>query len=94
MADPVLKTITTTAWNKVATNVYAGFISLATQTTSPARFAVTYRDTGGAAPSNADNTDGNLALVLEPGLNPIESSSAIDIYVIATSGEGTVRVAV
>ena len=85
MSDPVIVAITPAdAWQKVATNVTAGFVWVKD---SRAGYLQTYRVTGAAAPT----LESEGVSLLAPGL-PIEASSGIDVDVMATRHVGSVRV--
>lgn len=85
MADPVIVACTKDIWTKVATNVTTGYVWI--KDSGPNVYFQTYRDTGGAAPS--DNADAvNMSL---PGM-PIAATAGIDVYIQPVKVDGSVRV--
>lgn len=85
MADPAIVACTADTWVKVATNVTTGFVWIADS--APNVYVQTYRDTGGAAPTN----DNDAVRMPSPGM-PISASAGIDVYIKARKVAGSVRV--
>ena len=83
MADPVIKACPEGVWTIVAPSVLNGIIHVLK---TGVLYVQTYRDTGGAAPSDAsEEVPFNSEL-------QIASSAAIDVYVKSKGGDGSVRV--
>lgn len=78
MADPVIVSVGI-AWTPVATNVNSGRIKIADNVGS---MRVTYRETGGAAPTGT--TDGGKEDDVEGEYLMISHSTPIDVYMINT----------
>ena len=85
MADPAVVACPKDVWTKVATNVTSGAVHVLD--TAPNVYKQTYRDTGGAAPS--DDTD---AVNLIRPTDIISASSGIDVYIKPVGVAGSVRV--
>jgi hypothetical protein len=85
MVDPSVVACTVDTWVKVATNVTAGYVWILDS--APTSYLQTYRDTGGAAPTN----DNDAVLFPPPGM-PISASAGIDVYIKARGVAGSVRV--
>jgi len=87
MANPLIVSCPVGAWTVVASGITAGTIYNMT----PSReFMQTYRMAGDAAPST--NADGVFAFN-DPGAPlAISASDAIDVYLMAIDGVGSVRV--
>jgi len=86
MADPVIIEITPAdTWQLVATNVTQGFIHIIG---GPARYVQTYRDTGEAAPTDAEE---GVSFDIS-GSEAIAATLGIDVYVQARGIPGKVRV--
>lgn len=88
MADPVITAITEGEWVKVATNVLAGQVHRLSNV--PNVYLQTYRLTGGAAPTL--ESEGVLAFQRGDVTEQISASAAIDAYMWAKGGDGSVRV--
>ena len=86
MADPVITATPKDVWTKVATNKTTGFVHIHKKSAS---YLQTYRLTGGAVPAAGDPAEG--VEMLEPGAE-IKSSAGIDVYIMALSVDGVVRV--
>ena len=84
MADPVIVPCPAGAWTKVTTNVTAGIVHILK--TDPDKYLQTYRDTGGAAP-----TDLSEAVPFDTPLQ-ISAAAGIDVYVQPIGAAGSVRV--
>ncbi|MCK4500842.1 hypothetical protein KAU11_10105, partial [Candidatus Babeliales bacterium] len=84
MADPQVVPCPADAWTKVATSVLTGVIHI--HNNKPSLYLQTYRDTGGAAPTNKDD-----ALPFNEPLI-ISDSNGIDVYVRPVDEAGSVRV--
>lgn len=87
MADPAIVPCAADVWTKVATNVSgnpAGFIHVKTQ--KGVSIEQTYRDTGGAAP-----TDLSTAIKFVKPTMEINSSVGIDVYLYPHGKAITVR---
>ena len=90
MADPAITALTVDVWTKVATAVAAGQVHILETAGSEGESLIylqTYRTTGGTAPTL--KTEG---IPLNKLSTPIESSFSIDVYIMATGADGTVRV--
>ena len=83
MADPVVVPCPADVWTLVATNQTTGLIHILK--TEPHLYLQTYRDTGGAAP-----TDKVGAVPFEKVLQ-ISASAGIDVYVMAVKKAGSIR---
>lgn len=89
MADPVFVNCPAGAWTKVATAITSGRIWRAS--TSPSKYLHTYRDTGGAAPTQS--SEGMPIFVdTEQDVEPVSASAAIDLYIWPINAPGRVRV--
>jgi len=86
MADPVIVPCTAGVWTKVATNVTAGLIHIKDNFSE---WQQTYKDTGGAAPTNGDYST-SVAFV-NPTME-ISASAGIDVYLDPRKTAGSVRV--
>lgn len=87
MADPAVITCTADTWVVVATAVKSGEIHRLSEL--PSKYLQTYRDTGGAAPT--DDTD--AAEVFWGSTSATISNTVdIDVYVKAIGKAGKVRV--
>lgn len=87
MADPVIVACPKDVWTKVATNQTTGMIHILK--TDSNSYAWTYRDTGEAAP--ALPTTKPEAVPFNPALQ-ISASAGIDVYVMPSGEDGSVRV--
>ena len=88
MADPVLVDCPSNVWTKVATNVTTGQIHKKDET--PQEYLSTYRDTGGAAPT--DKEEGVAIFVADKLTEIISAAAAIDVYIYPITSIGKVRV--
>ena len=84
MANPIVVTCTKNTWVKVATNVTSGLVHILDFT--PNLYLQTYRITGDPAPTLL--TD---AVPLE-NKDEISATSGIDVYIMAVTDDGKVRV--
>lgn len=86
MADPALISCTQGEWTLIAENVISGYVRKPLAESNYDYFW-TSRDTGGAAPSDSDETDGNLAVKLFENNDeePISSITPQDFYVWITN---------
>jgi hypothetical protein len=84
MANPLVVAITKGAWVKVATSVTTGYIHILRQ---GVMYQQTYRLTG--APPPVSQAEG--ARIPEEGV-AISSSQLIDVYIWASSKDGSIRV--
>jgi hypothetical protein len=91
MTDPAVTAIPINVWTKIATNVTSGQVwPLGRNQTTKVKYVQTYRDTGGAAPTNGDLSE---AVDLPYDGLPISASAGIDVYVAVTGTvAGSVRV--
>ena len=90
MADPAIVALTEDTWTKVATAKASGQVHIITTAGSEGENLVylqTYRTTGGAAPTL--KTEGVPLVSLSTS---IEASFDIDVYIMATGADGSVRV--
>jgi hypothetical protein len=87
MANPVLINCPVDTWTVVASGVTAGAIY---NMTPSVKFLQTYRTAGQAAPS--DNTEGVFAFNDVYSPLGISASAAIDVYLMALTTSGIVRV--
>lgn len=89
MADPAIIDCPAGAWTPVAVNVTAGVIHIKNKPTGPAPnvYLQTYRDTGAAAPADADLT---TAIPFDTPLQ-ISNTTEIDVYVQPRGADGRVR---
>lgn len=85
MADPVVTAVAAGAWVKVATNVTS--VNVTPLISVPAAYSWTYRATGGAAPTLA-----NEKLPLNFSGRNFSSPDAFDLYVWCDVAAGSVRV--
>lgn len=92
MANPAVTEIPKNVWTKVATNVTAGFISIcdSDKSKAPTKYLQTYRATGDTTPIATG--EGVLMFQQHPETEEIKSSFAIDIYLMARSVDGELRV--
>ncbi|MCK5604103.1 hypothetical protein KAR91_19605 [Candidatus Pacearchaeota archaeon] len=88
MSDPLMVACPVGTWTKVATNVLVGMIH---EKDTKAHYLATYRDTGGAAPSD-DGDEGVLAFSDADRALAIQSTAAIDVWIYAQTAAGRVRV--
>lgn len=72
-------------WVKVATDVTSGWVH--TMEGAPSHYVHTYRDTGDAAPTVTEE-----GVAFNGFSEPITSSVGIDVYVMALTAPGVVRV--
>lgn len=84
MADPAIIPIPKDTWVKVATNKLSGQFH---QMLTAREYVYTYRDTGGAAPT--DQVD---AIKMQSTLK-ISTSIPIDIYILCKGEDGSIRAA-
>ena len=85
MADPVVIAITpANTWIIVATNITSGMLSV--KTNDPVKYFFDNRDTGNAAPT--DLTTARALSKIDSEI--ISNSVAIDVYVYALDGVGSV----
>lgn len=94
MANPDIIALTADTWVKVATSVTAGMINKLYNddddtTNDPQGFLQTYRVTGQTAPTS--ETEGVICFENSPN-EVIDSSFAIDVYIMALKRDGSVRV--
>ena len=87
MADPEIFTCLKGVWKLVATDVTAGRVHRTN--TTPIKYIQTYRPTGAAAPT--DKEDG-APIFEDSTVEPIGNATAIDVYVMAITDDGEVRV--
>jgi hypothetical protein len=87
MNNPEIKTTTDAAWTKVATNVTEGRVYA---TNSKARYGITFRLTGGAAPHVVNDLPEALPVPVDGA--EISCSDAVDVYVYAWGAGGSVLV--
>jgi hypothetical protein len=95
MADPLGIAVTANTWTKIATNVTVGKVWLLSG--KPQRYYVTYRDTGGTAPTGLPAAEDAIGFdtIDEEGSYPsmpISAGSGIDVYIYPTVNNGKVRV--
>jgi hypothetical protein len=88
MADPAHETLVKNEWKKVATNVTSGLVHALA---GPGRYFHTYRDTGGAAPSNSESNRALEGVPFEGLTEQIASAIGIDVYVYCSEA-GRLRV--
>lgn len=86
MADPVIVPCPVDTWTIVATNKTTGMIHILK--TDPDSYAYTYRDTGETAP--AFPADKGEAVKFNPALQ-ISAAAGIDVYVLTSGKNGSVR---
>lgn len=85
MADPVAVPCPEDDWTIVATDVKTGIVRI--KNTAPS-YVQTYRDTGGAVPTDEDTAD----KLLPSEIGEISNSVGIDVYVKAKGEDGLVIV--
>lgn len=88
MSDPIFVSCPADAWTLVASNVVTGKIWRAK---TGVKYLHTYRDTGGAAPTNSNEGMG-IFLDGEPDFEDISAANPIDVYIYAVGVAGRVRV--
>lgn len=88
MADPAIVTVSSSEWTPVATNVTSGRIKVGSNKGS---MRITYRETGGTAPTGAP-LDGGKEDGVESEYIEISHSSPIDVYMINTLADANVVV--
>lgn len=91
MANPVVTVCTVDSWTKCATNVMSGTINKLyddDEIADPIGYLQTYRITGDVAPTL--KTEGVLCFEFS-NTEIIDSSFAIDVYIMALARAGKVR---
>jgi len=90
MADPVIVDCPKDVWTKVADNVVNGFLHK--KSSQAATYLQTYRQTGEAAPDDVTDKPQGVAIFRNDQQTvKIQSSIAIDVYVMPIGADGKIR---
>ena len=94
MAAPVVIATPANVWTKVATNVTSAIIRKCDtiKSKAPTVYLVTHRLTGAGAPTVANQNEGVKMFQVNPEVETLSSTAAMDVYVFVRPVDGELRI--